>query len=439
MFQKGKGEDLKKIKQKADEAYAKSDWKKALEAYRLYADRTPFDARMIQRVGDLHRRLNQVGFAVKEYKRVASYYGKEGYWAKAIAMHKVVLELDPNDSDVQDQLKEMYSAQAPKKAQPIDLVDVSSGGEPAGENSYIFGNQIDLEATDTMNLTQTLGNPTHDKLRIPLFSEMNAEEFASVIEKLTIRKFPQDALVCEEGDIGSSMFVISEGIAEVFTKDVDGSRLVLARLTGGQFFGEYSLITQKERNASVTAKTDLEVMEITASDFSSIATLHPRIWKVLEFYLQKRMVHTIMSKSSVFHVLREDEREAISSLVQPKKFKTGDIIMKEGTDGDEMFFVKTGRVSITSERGLSKIAVKELSAGDFFGEMAMLSGKKRSATVQAVTDVEVFSLKRTDAAKVLRGNRDVLVLLQSKMKERTKETYETLESYKEAQTTLSLV
>ncbi|MCB0309203.1 MAG: cyclic nucleotide-binding domain-containing protein [Bdellovibrionales bacterium] len=78
-------------------------------------------------------------------------------------------------------------------------------------------------------------------------------------------------------------------------------------------------------------------------------------------------------------------------------------------------------------------------SGDFVGEIAMLSGKKRTATVKALTDVEVFCLKRIDAAKVLRGNRDILVLLQSKMKERKKETNETLDAYREAQNTLSLV
>ena len=438
MFTSGRKDDAKKVKAKADEAYAKNEWKKALEHYKSFAAQMAFDPRTVQRIGDLHRRLQQTGPAVMEYKRVAAYYGKEGYWAKAIAMSKVILEIDPENADVRRQLGEMYSTQHSKKGEVIELA-TTAATNASTDHPLMYGSEIDMDETDVMPLGQTLGTPVRDNIRVPLFSSLSPEEFSSVVEKLTIRKFPQGALVCEEGDAGSSMFVISEGIAEVFVKDVDGTRLVLARLAGGQFFGEYSLITQKERNASVMAKTELEVMEITSADLKNIAILQPRIWSVLESYLQKRLVHTIMSKSSVFHVLNDEEREALSGLVKPKNIKAGEVIMRENTEGDEMFFVKTGKVTITSERGASKIAVKELHAGDFFGEMAMLSGKPRSATVKAITDVELFSLKRTDAAKVLRGNRDVLVLLQSKMKERSKETYETLESYKEAQTTLSLV
>lgn len=453
MFKKGKSEELKKIKQKAEEAYAKNDWKKSLDAYKEWMDQSPFDPRIVQRIGDLHRRLKQNGQAIGEYRRVADYYSSEGYWAKAIALNKVILELDPQNSDVQTKIAHMYALQSQPKGKPLEPIELSGGAVPPPEKPIeMYGSYIDFDAQASpqpvMDLeplenaptpNQTLGQPVRQRVKIPLFSELNTQEFVSVLEKLTIRKLPEGSLICEEGDIGSSMYVISEGIVEVYTKDVDGTKIVLARLRGGDFFGEYSLITRKERNASVMAKTDVELLEITGEDFEQIAKAHPRIWSVLEDYLRKRMVHTIMVRSPVFHVLHEDEREALSRLMMPKSYKAGEVIMKEGTDGDEMYFIKTGSVSVNSEKSVAKVTITQLSSGDFFGEMAMLSGKQRMATVRALTDVELFCLKRVDAAKVLRGNRDVLVLLQSKMKERSRETHETLESYREAQNTLTLV
>lgn len=454
MFKKGKIDDQRKVKQKADEAYAKGDWKKALEFYKDLMSVVAFDPRIVHRMGDLYKRLKQNAFAISEYKKVSDYYAREGYWAKAIAMNKMILDLDPENQEIQQSLARMYTAQIPPKEPQSEINLASLSGETPYNPEVNFGAVIDFDSKkseapemivdlnpqeQTVADAHTLGKPVRNSLKIPLFSDLTASEFVSVLGKLTIRRFPAGTLICEEGDMGNSMFVISEGIVEVFTKDIDGTRLTLARLKGGDFFGEYSLITQKERNASVLAKTDLEVLEITADDFAVISMAHPRIWTVLEDYLRRRMVHTIMMRSSVFHVLTEDERELLSKYVTSRKYSAGGVIMSEGTDGEEMFFIKAGSVTVTSEKNDTKISITELKQGDFFGEMAMLSGKKRTATIRAKSDVEVLVLRRVDAAKVFRGNRDVLVLLQSKMKERTRETYETLESYQEAQNTLSLV
>ncbi|HLG19083.1 MAG TPA: cyclic nucleotide-binding domain-containing protein [Bdellovibrionota bacterium] len=463
-----------KLKVKAEEAYAQMKWKKALELYREAAGLIQKDPKIEQRIGDLYRRVNMKQESVEQYKKVAKMFASDGFWAKAIAIQKIILEIDPTESGVQRQLAELYSKQGVQARTLPEVEPLSptaeersaisiSGAEPLAMDHRVddaliggtvsisgakprtvdsppepFRNPKEVEFTAEPE-ENPLGSPLGKVGAIPLLSEMDTEELHAVLERLAVRRFPSGAFVCEEGDVGRSMYIIADGWVEVLTKDTDGSKLVLGKLRGGDFFGEFGLLTNGQRNASVQTKTDVELLEITSADFETIAAKHPHIWAVLEDYLRRRLIDTIVAKSPVFRAMTEEERAKLPALVRLKKFKMDDTVMAEGTDGDEMYFIKAGRLIVTVQQGKDRVLVGELGPGEYVGEVAMLTGKPRTATVRAKTDTEVFTLTRKDAAMVLRGNREVLTRLKSKMDERSKETAEAFQSYREARKTLEFV
>lgn len=440
----------RKLKQKAEEAYAKQKWDKALKLYQELEFLSSYDPRAGQRIGDVHRRLGEKNKAIKSYKRVAQHYAREGFWAKAIAMDKMILELDPADQEIQKQLADMYSAQGmpdqtvahamPRKmSEPPEAISIS-GQEPLTMEQDSLEQPIELSLEDqVITDTSTLGKPTGFPPKIPLFSDLSRDELNALLSRLAVRKFPVDAFVCEEGDVGQSMYIIAEGYVEVSIKEEDGTRLVLDRLQGGDFFGEFSLLTKSERNATVQAKTELEVLEITQADFDKITAVYPRVWTVLEDYLSKRVVDTILMRSPVFRALTKEERKNITNCLSLQKAQMDEVIMEENTAGEEMYFIQSGKVSVTSRQGTDRVLVGELEKGDYFGEVAMLTGKNRTATVRAVKDCDLLRLTRKDAARILRGNPEILERLKGKMAERAQETASTIETYQEARTTLALV
>ncbi|MSP56608.1 MAG: glucose-6-phosphate dehydrogenase [Myxococcales bacterium] len=85
-------------------------------------------------------------------------------------------------------------------------------------------------------------------------------------------------------------------------------------------------------------------------------------------------------------------------ILEPDVFEPGDFIVREGDSADAMFFIARGAVEVIDASGER---VKELGVGDFFGEIGMLSSKPRNASVRAITQTDVFLLKRTDFNKVL--------------------------------------
>ena len=76
-------------------------------------------------------------------------------------------------------------------------------------------------------------------------------------------------------------------------------------------------------------------------------------------------------------------------------FKEGDIIFKEyDEDAREMYFIDSGRVKIVKKVGDTEATLATLDEGDFFGEMSLISGNKRSATAIAFTDCKVHTMDK---------------------------------------------
>lgn len=77
-----------------------------------------------------------------------------------------------------------------------------------------------------------------------------------------------------------------------------------------------------------------------------------------------------------------------------KKFEDGDVIFKQGEEGDCMYIVQRGTLEVVRENDGDEVKLATLKQGDFFGEMAIFEKEKRSATVRAAGKAEVLSMDR---------------------------------------------
>ena len=83
------------------------------------------------------------------------------------------------------------------------------------------------------------------------------------------------------------------------------------------------------------------------------------------------------------------EIDALSSVCRSKSYDLGDIIVKEGDQGDEFYMIEEGTVDVfKASSGLK--SVKSMSAGEFFGERALLSDEIRKATCIASSGVKCW-------------------------------------------------
>jgi hypothetical protein len=93
----------------------------------------------------------------------------------------------------------------------------------------------------------------------------------------------------------------------------------------------------------------------------------------------------------------------------PVTFKAGAPVIKEGEPGQEMFVVEAGSVEVLRGNGPKEHRISLLEAGDFFGEMVLLDGQPRSASVRAATDCRLLVIDATTLDEMLRQYPEVAV------------------------------
>lgn len=117
------------------------------------------------------------------------------------------------------------------------------------------------------------------------------------------------------------------------------------------------------------------------------------------------MKSEIISKLELFHKLPQKEQNKIINKLQTEKFKKGTILFQEGDAGDKLYLILEGDIDILIEnkQGI-EIILATLKAGDYFGEMALLTDSLRSASAKAKTSCTCYSLKRSDFLDLLEKN-----------------------------------
>jgi hypothetical protein len=118
-------------------------------------------------------------------------------------------------------------------------------------------------------------------------------------------------------------------------------------------------------------------------------------------------------KSPLFEVLSDEEREALIREMELETFEEGDIVISEGQPGTSMYVVVTGEVKVyTRSTGAGEsVYLARLGEGEFFGEVSVLTGKPRTATITAAQRTELLRLDKTkldDALATYPGIRRVL-------------------------------
>jgi CRP/FNR family cyclic AMP-dependent transcriptional regulator len=120
--------------------------------------------------------------------------------------------------------------------------------------------------------------------KVPLFSKLGKDALQNVAQIADELDLPAGKEMATEGDRGREFFVLLRGEAEV-TKD----GRPINTMTEGDFFGEVALVTKMPRTATVTAKTDVDVLVITERAFDSLLKKQPDIGRGVAEALAERV------------------------------------------------------------------------------------------------------------------------------------------------------
>lgn len=129
----------------------------------------------------------------------------------------------------------------------------------------------------------------------------------------------------------------------------------------------------------------------------------------------------------IFAPLSEDETEKLALAARSRIFAQGESIVRAGAEGHSMFIIVRGKVSVQIlENGRKKI-VNTLGEDDFFGEMSLLTGEKRTATVVADEETEVLRIEKSALKPIFENNPEVASTISEIVAERRQGLVEAVE------------
>jgi small-conductance mechanosensitive channel/CRP-like cAMP-binding protein len=112
----------------------------------------------------------------------------------------------------------------------------------------------------------------------------------------------------------------------------------------------------------------------------------------------EEIVSMLLESVEIFSMLSREERDGLRKEMQLRRFGRGERIIQEGAPGHTFYLVVSGEVSVRAGAGEAEVA--RLKRGQYFGEMSLLTGESRSATVLAATDAVLLELDRPAFARL---------------------------------------
>src|SRR5215212_66501 len=125
----------------------------------------------------------------------------------------------------------------------------------------------------------------------------------------------------------------------------------------------------------------------------------------------------------LFSSLSMPELDKIAKVAVPRRYPPGSIVLREGDPGDTCYILQRGRARVTRQHADGRtITLTNLGPGEIFGELAMFDGEARSATVEAVDDLQAVAILAGDLKRLLGEHPEIAVKLLGALAARLRET-----------------
>ncbi|HYI02133.1 cyclic nucleotide-binding domain-containing protein [Hyalangium sp.] len=392
---------VRQRKDKAAELLASGEVEAALSEYQKVVEEVPEDLTSRRMVAELFQRLGRRKDALATYEVLADAWARRGWMLRAMALCKIILQIEPRHERTQRLLAELYSR---RQTPPLLLAPtpVSAPSDPVA----------------------VVSQPGTGKVpRFPIFSQLSGDAFLSLLEGLEMRFFQPGDIVIDEGTVCTSMFVIVEGSVEVVQKLEQGGERSVALMGEGNLFGEMVLAAEGPGRARIKAYEPTVVLELTRVRVEQLIMRYPAVGQVLQTFHRERMLGQMMSNSPLFRPLSQVQRQAVALEFQLCSLPADRPLIAQGRAVDALYVLLRGRCRVTHHRSDGgELACQPLQEGDMFGEIALLLGTSATATVVTDTECTLLRLSRDACERHLLsqpGLRDYLSHMASERLERT--------------------
>jgi CRP-like cAMP-binding protein len=231
---------------------------------------------------------------------------------------------------------------------------------------------------------------------------LKKDNLFALAKKTKVREAQPGEALFREGDAEKRTVYVLSGTVELR----EGDRGVV-KITGGTDDARNPLSPKLPRRESAMAMSPVEYVSIDSDLLDVMLTWDQTgSYEVSELRGESGSNDdwmTTLLQTKAFHKIPPANIQAIFMRLQQVNYKAGDVVIKQGEEGDYFYVITRGRCVVTRETPLNKegIRLAELEVGDTFGEEALISEAKRNATVSMEIDGSLMRLGKDDFRTLL--------------------------------------
>ena len=257
-----------------------------------------------------------------------------------------------------------------------------------------------------MSATKIPVDPQYLRYLVPM-TDLTQDNLRELARSAFVYDLAEGKTLFKKGDSDNNSFYILMG--EIELDHGDGRTTVIK---GGTSQSRFPLDHHRPRQATARAKTEVKYTRIDNDHLDVLLTWDQNAgYMVNEIEVEEEdeatndgdwMTHLL--RSNIFHRIPATNIQTMFMKMEPVPVRRGDVIIKQGAEGDYYYYIKEGRCLVDRLTKSGKtIKLAELEAGQSFGEEALISNSKRNANVSMLTNGVLMRLGKEDFAALLKA------------------------------------
>ncbi len=396
----------------------------ALDLYELMEKQLKDEPRWSHRRGDLLQRMGRKADAVLAYERAVDLYAAKGFIARAAALAKVILAIDPSKGEIlarvdpeaarrlhRENRKMIVTAAEPPRpdwdgpetdtqslitdALPL----ISDKRAPAAESRFTKPEKttdvrIDMTSVELLQRPLTPESPV--SLRpsagalaqlpsMPLFAEVPREVLDALLRGSTLVDVEDGRRLVTAGTAADALYVIVEG-SVVGQRGTDLNSMLLGE---GDVAGVSCLLSHVSYGEDIVACGRVRTLRIDKMLLDQLVERHPPFGDVLLEILCRRLIASLLRTNPIFTAFAESTRRQIAALFEVRRAFAGTKILEANKRADGLYIPLHGRIV---SRRADGARIAEMELGHAIGEESLLLRAPSLITVQAASDVLVLRM-----------------------------------------------
>jgi CRP-like cAMP-binding protein len=229
------------------------------------------------------------------------------------------------------------------------------------------------------------------------------ENLRALARKTVVRELGQGRFLFKEGDTDKRTYYLGTGLIELLANGK-----VVGTIRGGTPDARHPLAPILPRRCSARVASDkIDYLSIDSDLLDVLITWDQTgTYEVGELNSGHEAADdwmTILLQSRAFHRIPPANLQAVFMRMQRMSYAAGDVVIRQGEEGDFFYVIVEGRCSVSRETPLNREGIKlaELGMGETFGEEALISGATRNATIAMLTDGVLMRLAKDDFNSLL--------------------------------------